>query len=219
MKVVMTGATGAVGSEVVNCLLAQTELKQLTLLGRRTVDAWDHAVVEQQIVDVLDATSYTRFLMNHDVAICTLGVGEPSKTSREEFKKIDHDAVIDFATACKQSGVAHFELLASVGISATSRNYYLRSKGELVEKINKLNFNRFSVFEPSMILTPTNRYGFSQAIALKLTPLLKPILLGGFRKYRGVPVDILGKAMALNVFDKKSGQEHLHWDDYYELVS
>lgn len=54
-----------------------------------------------------------------------------------EFLRVDKGAVLAFAVACTQAGVAHFELLGSVGAdSASSRHYQ-------------------SIFQPSMILTPT----------------------------------------------------------------
>jgi len=77
-----------------------------------------------------------------------------------------------------------------------SNSFYLRTKGELVEALKALNFDRLSIFQPSMILTPTNRYGIAQAITLKVWPFLKPLLMGSLRKYRGIPVNVLGQAMA-----------------------
>ncbi len=111
-----------------------------------------------------------------------------------------------------------FELLSSVGIDANSNSFYLRSKGELVEEIKALQFERFSVFQPSMILTPTNRYGLLQGITLKVWPLLQPFLRGKLQKYRGIPVEVLGKAMAINVLKEQNGVEHLQWDDFYAIV-
>ncbi|WP_372755861.1 hypothetical protein [Labilibaculum sp.] len=60
-----------------------------------------------------------------------------------------------------------------------------------------------------MILTPTNRYGIAQAITLKVWPILKPLFIGGLRKYRGVPVNVLGQAMAKNIFNEGEGYEIL----------
>ena len=68
-----------------------------------------------------------------------------------------------------------------------------------------------------MILTLTNRYGMSQAITLKVFPFIKPLLLFGLRKYRGIPVEVLGKSMALNIYKRKSGVEMLYWDDFYSI--
>ena len=215
-SIVMIGATGAVGGEVVKNLKTHPQLNRLTLLGRRKIPNLPD-VIDQPIIDVTTPTSYQEFLAGHDTAICTLGVGQPSKVSKEDFLKIDKTAVLDFATACKKAGVQHFELLSSVGISADSSSFFLRSKGELVEELKALQFERLSIFQPSMILTPTNRYGFGQAVTLAVWPLLKPVLFGGLKKYRGVRVEDLGKAIALNIFEKGEGVEVLTWKNFQEL--
>ena len=215
-SIVMIGATGAVGGEVVKNLKTHPQLNRLTLLGRRKIPNLPD-VIDQPIIDVTTPTSYLEFLAGHDTAICTLGVGQPSKVSKEDFLKIDKTAVLDFATACKKAGVQHFELLSSVGISADSSSFYLRSKGELVEELKALEFERLSIFQPSMILTPTNRYGFGQAVTLAVWPLLKPVLFGSLKKYRGVRVEDLGKAIALNIFEKGEGVEVLTWKNFQEL--
>jgi uncharacterized protein YbjT (DUF2867 family) len=138
--------------------------------------------------------------------------------SREEFVKVDKIAVLDFAIECKKVGIKHFELLASVGINAKSNSFYLRTKGELVEELKALNFERLSIFQPSMILTPTNRYGIAQAITLKVWPLLKPVLRGRLRKYRGILVNVLGQAMAKNILNKGEAFEILQWDEFYSII-
>jgi hypothetical protein len=48
---------------------------------------------------------------------------------------------------------------------------------------------------------------------------LKPLLMGSWRKYRGIPVDVLGKAIAVNSLSKKEGVERLEWDDFYALTN
>lgn len=217
-SVVMIGATGAVGGYTLETLLSIPEVERITLLGRRTIPTASKTSVNQLVIDIQHPASYKDYLTGHTTAICTLGVGQPSKVSKEDFVRIDKTAVLDFAALCKKAGVQHFELLGSVGASSKSSVFYLRVKGELEDELTQLNFDRLSLFQPSMILTPTNRYGFSQGVTLKLWPLLKPILLGGLRKYRGIRVQELGKAIALNILNEKSGEERLQWDEIKSLV-
>ncbi|QCX02341.1 NAD-dependent epimerase/dehydratase family protein [Aggregatimonas sangjinii] len=214
----MIGATGAVGGHTVKELLQMPEIGKLTLLGRRTVPYLVSKVVDQYKINLFDPSSYAELVSGHQTAICTLGVGQSSKVSKEDFIKIDKQAVLDFAQECKKSGITHFELLASVGTSTESSSFYLRTKGELVEALKEMRFERLSVFQPSMILTPTNRYGFSQGVLLKFWPLLKPFLFGRLRKYRGVKVTDLGRAIARNVLTPKKREEYLVWDDFERLT-
>ena len=215
-SVVMIGATGAVGGHVVRTLSEMPSVHRLTLLGRRELADLSGEATAQHVVDVTDPGSYDAMLPGHAVAICTLGVGQPSKVSREEFVRIDKTVVLDFATACRRAGVRHFQLLGSVGANPRSRSFYLRTKGQLEGELAALGFERLSVFRPSMILTPTNRYGLTQALTLAVWPRLNPFLVGGLRKYRGVPVEMLGRAIALNVGIPGAGAEVLHWDEIRE---
>ncbi|MEM7588465.1 MAG: NAD(P)H-binding protein [Acidobacteriota bacterium] len=223
-SIVMMGATGAVGGHVVRTLLTMPDIERLTLLGRRPVEGLDDArvaqhTVAQHIVDIFEPGTYTPWLTGHQIAICTLGVGQPSKMSKEEFVRIDRDAVLDFGSACREAGVRHFELLSSVGAGSRSASFYLRTKGELEDGLEALGFERLSLFRPSMILTPTNRYGLSQAITLKVWPLLKPVLLGPLQKFRGIAVERLGAAIARNLEHAGPAVEKLQWRDFIRLTA
>jgi len=215
--IVMLGATGAVGGEALKELLRDENVEKISLLGRREVPDIISRKVSQHMIDIFEPHTYEGSIENHNTAICTLGVGEPSKVSKEDFIKIDKEAVLYFAKACKKGGIKHFELLSSVGISPKSKSFFLRTKGELVEALKALNFERLSIFMPSMILTPTNRYGFSQALTLAVWPKLKPLFFCKLKKYRGIPVALLGKAIAENINNSKLGYEELTWEDFMEL--
>jgi uncharacterized protein YbjT (DUF2867 family) len=218
LTVVMLGATGAVGNHAALTLAALPNVQRLTLLGRRAAANVVGPAVVQHAIDVQSPASYRAFLPGHRSAVCTLGVGEPSKVDRAQFVRIDRDAVLDFARACRSAGVRHFELLGSIGSDAASRSFYLRTKGELEEGLKALAFERLSLFRPSMILTPTNRYGMTQAVALRVMPLLEPLLAGPLRPYRGIRVEQLGRAIALNVTTPGEGVETLTWDAIVALA-
>ena len=217
-SIIMLGATGAVGGEALKTLLNDPRAEKITLLGRREVPGMPADRVSQHKIDIFKPETYDGLITGHEAAVCTLGVGEPSKISKEEFERIDKLAVIDFAKACKAAGVRHFELLASVGINPKSSNYYLRIKGELVEALKEMNFERLSIFKPSMIMTPTNRYGFTQAIALAIWPVMDKLFFGGAKKYKGIKVEDLGTAMGKNVFRVGKEYEEFEWEEFQGLI-
>ncbi len=216
-SIVMMGASGAVGGQVVERLLSSSLCKKLSLLGRRIDSDLQDVRISQHVIDIFDPLSYGNLITEHEVAICTLGVGQPSKISKEEFINIDKKAVLKFATTSKKSGVSHFLLLSSVAANSSSKSFYLRTKGELEDGLRELQFEQLSLFHPSMILTPNNRYGISQAITLKVWPWLSPLLLGSLKKYRGIRVEDLGAAIAERALYQGSGAEVLEWTDFQEL--
>ncbi|BAX78409.1 hypothetical protein ALGA_0014 [Labilibaculum antarcticum] len=218
-SIVFLGASGAVGAAALDTILRFSGINKLLLLGRRKLNLADSGNLDQQIIDISDPATYEAYITDFDTAICTLGVGEPSKISKADFVKIDKTAVLDFAKACKTNGVKHFQLLSSVGVNAASKSFFLRTKGELIEALEELKFDRLSIFQPSMILTPTNRYGLSQAIVLKVWPMLDFLLQGKAKKYRGIKVEELGKAIANNILTAGAGTEYLQYDQFKSLLS
>jgi uncharacterized protein YbjT (DUF2867 family) len=214
ISVVMLGATGAVGGEVVKTLLTMPQLDRLTLLGRRPAPQGSDPRLTQHTVDVSDPSTYAIHLQGHTAAVCTLGLGQPSKASREEFIRVDKTTVLSFGTACRHAAISHFELLGAAAADSRSNSFYLRVKGELEDGLAALRFPRTSFFRPSMILTPSNRYGLAQGILLTTWPWLHPLLVGPLRKFRGVRVEDLGAAMSRNLLTQGAGVEVLHWDEF-----
>ena len=212
----MIGATGAVGGEVVRALRDDPRVGRLTLIGRRHPDGFDG--VARVTADPLDPSTYAGALAGHDHAVCTLGVGQPSKVPLAEYGRVDRDGVLAFARACRAAGVSGFTLLGSVGADARSPSWYLRVKGELEDGLRGLGFARLGLFQPSMILTPTNRFGPLQGLLLALTPLAAPLLMGPLRVYRGIPVDALGRAIARDAVGDAPGVRVLTWDGIVELA-
>ena len=101
-SIVMIGATGAVGGEAAKVLSKMPQIERLTLLGRRENENLKGSSITQHVIDLFDPSSYQELLTGHDIAICTLGVGQPSKMSKEDFVRIDRDVVLNFASSCKK---------------------------------------------------------------------------------------------------------------------
>jgi uncharacterized protein YbjT (DUF2867 family) len=221
ISLVILGGTGAVGSNVVKAALASDGVSKVTTLGRRPVDIANppEGKLVQHIVDDFDAQTYTDFLKGHDAAICTLGVGEPSKVSKDEFLRVDIGAPAMFAQASFRQGIKHFSLMTAAGSDPASRISYARMKGELEARTASLGFDRASFFRPSMLLTPTNRYGLVQAVFLKVWPRIDWMFLGSLRKYRGITVEALGRAMVANALrPKTSAVEVLEWPEFVAVA-
>lgn len=214
------GATGAVGTEVVRALLHSGYFGRVTALGRRAlgIPGSPSDRLDNLLVDVFDPATYESRLAGHAAAFCTLGLGQPSKVAREELYRVDVAAAAAFASACRRQGIPHFSLLTAVGANPRSSFYYVRCKGEVEEKVRAEGFPRASFFRPSMIMTPTNRYGLTQAITLAAYPWLDPFLIGPLKPFRSIKVEDLGKAMALNAERPGSGVEILDWSGFRAIL-
>ena len=219
------GATGPVGGHVLAEVLGSPVFAAVTTLGRRPAALPPAVVVApdklaQHVVDVATSDSYRQYLPGHSDAICTLGVGDPAKLPREEVWRIEVDYVVAFASACRKAGVERFSLMTSVGSDPSSRSYFLKMKGTLEEQVKALGFPRLRIFRPSMILTPENRYGLSQAVTLSVWPKLNWVLQGPLRATRGIRVEDLGRAIGLDAArgGRDDGARIYTWDDFQAIL-
>jgi uncharacterized protein YbjT (DUF2867 family) len=221
MKAVILGATGAVGTELTKALIQMPQINSIVLLGRRLhplADITKSSKVQQYLVDVFDPQTYVSHLSGRDLAFNTFGIGQPSKFTREEFIRADLDAALEFAKACRHQGIRHFTSLGAVGSTSKSSIFYVQIKGKLEDSLVELKFPRLSLIRPSNIITPTNRYGFTQALVLALHPKIDPLLLGSLKKYRSIPIETLGRAMARNVLSPSNQSvERLEWPELQRL--
>lgn len=171
----IAGATGLVGSHLVDLLLAGDTFASVVTLGRRPLDR-AHPKLTQATVDfaALDAAS----LPAVTDAFCALGTTIKKAGSKEAFRAIDHDAVLAFARAAKAKGAARFYVVTSLGADAGSLVFYNRVKGEVEEALRAVGFESLAIVRPSLLLGERTERRTAErigtALANTFAPLLKP---------------------------------------------
>lgn len=225
----MLGATGAVGSALVHELLASPAWASVAIFVRRpttrfagTPGAGKLSEHVMQLDDLEHEVSSELALrrgaqLGTTAAFCTLGVGEPSKVSRQELHRVDVGLAGAFARGCRTADVAHFSLLTAVGARRPSRLYYLQVKGEIEALVGSLGFARASFFRPSLLVTREVRYGLRDRVSRWVFPRLSPLLPSRFRE---ITVERLGTAMRVNAEqDGARGVEVLEHPDFVRLAA
>ena len=86
-------------------------------------------------------------------------------------------------------------LVSSVGADPRSKNFYLRTKGELEQKIAQLGFGALHIFRPSLLLGQRGEFRLGERIVQTAAPLLNAFMVGGLRRYRAIAAATVGKAM------------------------
>ncbi|HMW05095.1 MAG TPA: hypothetical protein PK079_23285 [Leptospiraceae bacterium] len=195
-RAAILGASGAVGSSLLTHLLDSSNCETILSLGRRSIDleklSPNFSKCKQEIIDFENFTIPSDLLSGIDSAYCTLGIGQPSKVSKEEFWKIDVEYVSRYAKLCADAGVRYFSLLSAVDANSDSNVYYLKAKGVLQERVIHSGFKGVYIYQPSLLATDQARYGFFDSLVQFTFPLIAPILPS---RYHQIHVKSLGKAM------------------------
>ena len=156
MKVILIGATGATGKELLALLLRDAAVTQIIVLVRRPLPV-EHDKLKTYVINFDDKETW-QMLVTGDVAFSSLGTTLKAAGSKEAQYKVDYTYQHTFAETAKENGIQKF-LLVSAGMANTkSMFFYSRIKGELEKSIQALNFKSLVIFRPGLLSRPqTNR--------------------------------------------------------------
>ncbi|MDP3557160.1 MAG: oxidoreductase [Bacteroidota bacterium] len=187
----VVGATGLVGSNLVNQLNDSKFYSKIILLVRRKSEL-NHLKIEEKVIDFdnIDAS-----IIKGDDIFCAIGTTLKKAGSKENQYKIDCEYPFKIAQIAKQNNVKQFILVSSLGADAKSSNFYLKTKGDLEEKISDLNFETFIIIRPSLILGDRKEFRLGEKIGVVLFKILSPLFIGGLKKYKGVKASSIAKTM------------------------
>lgn len=204
MRVVMTGASGLVGGLV----LERLQGHELTLVGRRSLPAALPAATQH--VGPVEAWPDLVRQSPCDAAICCLGTTIRVAGSQAAFAAVDRDAVIAFAEAAKAVGARQFVMVSSVGASTSTRNFYLRTKGEAEAGVKALGFDRVDIFRPGLLRG--DRQGPKrpgEAIMMAISPFTDLLTPHVFDQYRSIAAESVAGAIVA-CLGKPEGGVHVH---------
>jgi uncharacterized protein YbjT (DUF2867 family) len=103
--------------------------------------------------------------------------------------------VLAFARAAKAAGARRFVVVSSIGADRGSRNFYLRTKGEMEAGLEALGFEALDILQPSMLLAWRGEMRPLELAAGVFMPLVNPLLRGKYLPYRGIAARTVAAAM------------------------
>jgi uncharacterized protein YbjT (DUF2867 family) len=201
-SVAIAGASGLVGSRVVQHLLRLDEVDRVAAVGRSPLPV-QHEKLVSDTVDFANTNAIARAIPDGiSTAFCCLGSTMKQAGSREAFRAIDYDAVLAFAEAALARGARRFLLVSSIGANARSGNFYQRTKGEAEQSLVQLGFEQLTILRPSLIDDEGARREYRAAERLIL-PVARVVfgVLGRTRRYAPISADVIARAMVKLAFD------------------
>lgn len=149
MRILLAGATGLVGAEVLRQLLTDPLCSAVVAPTRRPLAQTDARVFNP--VQGFEQMPWDADWWQVDAAICALGSTMKQAGSREAFRQIDHGYPLAIARAVKARGCAVFALNSAMGASPGSMFFYSRVKGELERDLRALRFDSLTLVRPGLI--------------------------------------------------------------------
>ena len=169
LKAIVIGATGAVGRELVDCLLNNENYAKITIFVRRIIPRWVDLsenkkqklnIIEVDSLDCLSNYDQLNSLLKEDTSYDVLfnTLGSRTGKGKEEFYKVDYTYVVDSCSLCEKYNISHFSNCSAGNADKNSCFYYSQVKGKAEDDCLAKNVNYVSILRPGVITDRDNDY-------------------------------------------------------------
>ena len=191
-QALIAGATGLVGSNLLQQLLSDTRYSVIHIAGRRAPQI-THPKIVFHHCDFDDFDS----LPGRDIqeVFCALGTTIKKAGTKEKFREVDFDAVVNLARYAALIECDHFVVVSSVGANPRSRNFYLRTKGQMEQRLKNCGLQNLSIVRPSLLIGKRQEFRLAEKMGEWLFKPLAFLLKGNLSKYRPIEAAHLAQTM------------------------
>lgn len=203
-KAVLAGATGLVGGALLPLLCDSPRYGEVHVLVRRSGAGL--AAHDKARVHVVNFDRLPQDLPAADDVYVALGTTIKVAGSREAFRRVDFDYVVNTARAARAGGATRLAVVSALGADARSRIFYNRVKGEMQAAIATLGFESVTIAQPSLLVGDRAALGQpARAGEVWATRLLVPIRSIVPRGVRPIQARDVAAAMLAATVEGKPG--------------
>jgi len=187
MKVLVTGATGFVGHEIVKQLHAAGHAPRLLVrnpLSPKVRGLVPRYATEIHSGDVLEANSLKPALEGCDAVIHLVGI--ISEVGRQTFERVHTEATQNLVAAAQRSGFKRLIHMSALGTCAEARSRYHQSKWAAEQAVRDSGLD-WTIFRPSIIYGPGDGFVNLFAQVSKFSPVI-PLIGGGKTRFQPIHV-------------------------------
>ena len=213
-RVLLVGATGLIGSCVMQQAVEQPWLR-LIALTRREAPMPRGARMEMLVADPQGWPEAVATVAP-DALICALGTTMRRAGDEEAFRAVDHDLVLSLARAARDAEVENFVLISSAGANPHAKAFYLKVKGEVETALAKLGLRRLDILRPGLLRGPRDGDRRPlERLAILASPLSDLFLRGENARYRSIDARTVAAA-AMQCSREKAQGRFIH--EYHSIL-
>ncbi|MBC6489338.1 NAD(P)H-binding protein [Flavihumibacter stibioxidans] len=195
-KATLLGASGLIGSHLLDLLLADPYYDEVTILVRRNMGR-THPKLTEIIIDFENSQAYEPGIAGAETVFCAIGTTMKKVSGdHDAYRQVDFNIPVTAAKAAAGLGVFNFVLVSSVGAdAANNNNFYLKLKGVVEETISKENIPQIHIFRPSLLIGHRNEKRTGEGFAQMMAPIFSGLMVGKWRVYKPIRAALVAKAM------------------------
>jgi len=175
MIATLIGGTGLTGAFLVRDLRADPAITKVISVSRKSLNSSNAKLTEVLIPDLAELPSIESKIRGQ-LYFCCLGTTIKKAGSKEDFEKVDHDAVVAFAKIAKAHDATSFTFVSAMGANANSMIFYNRVKGRTEDDVKALGLRSLIIFRPALLVGPRTEFRLGERLATVTLVLLSRLL-------------------------------------------
>jgi len=210
------GASGLVGSHVLNQLISNNSYSKIKLFVRSSIDISDPKIEIIQ-TDFNNLENHREDIKGDDCFFC-IGTTKQNSPDKSEYRRVELEVPKQIAQIAKSNSVNSFVFVSSGYADPKSSGDYLKFKGEVEEELKRLNFSKLGIMRPSFLLGDRKEKRIGEKIGIFVFKLLSPLFLGPLKKMKPIHSATVAKAM-IAITQNDSSQIIFESNEISEIIN
>ena len=199
-RILILGATGLVGREVLRLALTDSRVTQVTAPTRQPLAA--HPKLLNPVAERLESLADGMAARSFDALLCALGTTIAKAGSKAEFRRVDYELPMAFARRSHAAGTRVCAVVTAMGSSPSSPFFYAKTKGEVERDLESIGFESLILVRPSLIEGNRAEQRTAERAALGVAGALGSLLPRGWRPN---PAARIAQVLLDSIFAAKPG--------------
>ena len=210
------GASGLVGSHVLNQLISNNNYSKIKLFVRSSINISDPKIEIIQ-TDFNNLENHREDIKGDDCFFC-IGTTKKNSPDKNEYKRVELEVPKQIAQIAKSNLVNSFVFISSGYADPKSSGDYLKFKGEVEEELKRLNFPKLGIMRPSFLLGDRKEKRIGEKIGIFVFKLLSPLFLGPLKKMKPIHSATVAKAM-ITITQNDSSKTIFESNEISEIIN
>ncbi|MDD1794271.1 oxidoreductase [Enterovibrio sp. ZSDZ42] len=202
-SVILAGATGLVGDELLHQLLGDPNVTHIHIVTRRPIAVVSEKIIVHQSPDL----SVTHWQPQWPVPLqgyIALGTTKQQAGSKQALEAVDYQLVVKVARMMAVMGVKHLAVVSSLFSHPWSPSHYLRCKGRMERTISDMGFKRLLIARPGPLLGERDTPRKDEQMLQRIMPALSPFLAGPLADLEPVEAVRVARGMITALLSEES---------------
>ena len=187
------GSSGLIGGHLLNRLIQNNNYNKVKIFVRSEPELKD-SKIEIINTDFNNLKKHREDIKGDDCFFC-IGTTKKNSPDKNEYRRVERDIPIEIADIAKANLVSSFIYVSSGFADPKNLGKYLRYKGEVEERLKKLNFKKIGIIRPSFLMGKRKEKRFGEKIGIFIFKLLSPLLLGPLKKIKPIHSEKVANVM------------------------